>query len=176
MVGGRCLGEGACGNSGNELADHYARIATTSGDEMDIPSPYSYVKFKIKRNIIEEWEKYWLNDDSESGRRNRGIIAHYHKGATRVLPSHAESLNNRRHDSSGITVGVLVAITAHGPTLLERGTLRHRSGANSNPHHYCTPGRARTRLLVRQLLTRALVVPPQRSHSSRTSINCHRPD
>ncbi|GBN15129.1 hypothetical protein AVEN_160919-1 [Araneus ventricosus] len=76
MVGGRCLGEGACGNSGNELADHYAKIASASGDDIDIPAPYFYVKFKIKINIIEEWEKYWLHDDSESVRRIRGFVEH----------------------------------------------------------------------------------------------------
>ncbi|GBN25135.1 hypothetical protein AVEN_200187-1 [Araneus ventricosus] len=68
------------GYLGNELADHYAKIATTSGDEMDIPDPYSYVKFTIEEHIIEEWGKYWPNDDSEAGRRIRrklGDADHY---------------------------------------------------------------------------------------------------
>ncbi|GBM76627.1 hypothetical protein AVEN_41273-1 [Araneus ventricosus] len=45
------------------------------------------------------------------------------------------------HDSMvGTKVGVLAAITGHGPTLPEGGTYRHRSRGNS-PHNIMYPSR-----------------------------------
>ncbi|GBM40723.1 hypothetical protein AVEN_232090-1, partial [Araneus ventricosus] len=45
-------------------------------------------------------------------------------------------------------VGVLTAITGHGPTPPEGGTYRHRSGSNS-PHTITMPTReVRTRLVL----------------------------
>ncbi|GBO30034.1 hypothetical protein AVEN_98055-1, partial [Araneus ventricosus] len=57
---------------------------------------------------------------------------------------------------SGAMIGVLVAITGHGPTPSEGGSSRHRKGGNSTPH---PPEEARTRLLKWRLLIRVLVVP-----------------
>ncbi|GBM14314.1 hypothetical protein AVEN_128371-1 [Araneus ventricosus] len=69
----------------------------------------------------------------------------YHKGTTPVLPKHPESLNNPVTTAVGTKIGVLIAITGHCPNPPEGGAFRHWSGGNSTPHHYCTPGKARTR-------------------------------
>ncbi|GBN69250.1 hypothetical protein AVEN_125603-1, partial [Araneus ventricosus] len=39
------------GIPGNELTDQYAKIATTDGQELNVSSPYSYLKRKIKNYI-----------------------------------------------------------------------------------------------------------------------------
>ncbi|GBM36949.1 hypothetical protein AVEN_153902-1 [Araneus ventricosus] len=41
------------GIPGNELADQYAKIATTDGQELNIPAPYTCVKRKIKNYILD---------------------------------------------------------------------------------------------------------------------------
>ncbi|GBN99613.1 hypothetical protein AVEN_169504-1 [Araneus ventricosus] len=40
------------GNPGNELADRQAKLATTIGQYLDLPAPYSYIRYKIKAFII----------------------------------------------------------------------------------------------------------------------------
>ncbi|GBM57866.1 hypothetical protein AVEN_247483-1 [Araneus ventricosus] len=55
-------------NPRNKLADHFAKRAIIAREETNIPAPYSYIKPKIKRKILDDWEIYWNVDDSESGR------------------------------------------------------------------------------------------------------------
>ncbi|GBM27777.1 hypothetical protein AVEN_275681-1 [Araneus ventricosus] len=66
-----CFGEG---DVGDELANNCAKIASTSGKEIDIPASYSDIQFKIKRYIRDEWEKFWFNEDSESEKHIRGHL------------------------------------------------------------------------------------------------------
>ncbi|GBM02442.1 hypothetical protein AVEN_76493-1 [Araneus ventricosus] len=40
------------GNPGNELADHFAKIASSCGDYMPIPAPYSCVKRVCKEFLV----------------------------------------------------------------------------------------------------------------------------
>ncbi|GBN61258.1 hypothetical protein AVEN_13441-1 [Araneus ventricosus] len=54
------------GNTGNERADSQARQATTIGQYLDLPAPYSYVKLRVKQFIIHEWENYWNQHNSSS--------------------------------------------------------------------------------------------------------------
>ncbi|GBL74136.1 hypothetical protein AVEN_231027-1 [Araneus ventricosus] len=49
------------GNPGNELADHFAKIASSCGADMSRPSPYSYVKRACKEFLMNEWNSYWKN-------------------------------------------------------------------------------------------------------------------
>ncbi|GBM33491.1 hypothetical protein AVEN_272991-1 [Araneus ventricosus] len=55
------------GNPGNELADHFAKIASSCGVDMSIPAPYSYVKRVCKEFLMNEWNSYWKN--STTGKR-----------------------------------------------------------------------------------------------------------
>ncbi|GBN21114.1 hypothetical protein AVEN_49214-1 [Araneus ventricosus] len=57
---------------GNELADQYARIATTDGQGQNIPAAYTYVKRKIKNYILDSWQRYWK--DSAKGVTVKGYI------------------------------------------------------------------------------------------------------
>ncbi|GBM23879.1 hypothetical protein AVEN_208512-1 [Araneus ventricosus] len=49
------------GNPGNELADHFVKIASSCGAYMSIPAPYSYVKRVCKEFLMNEWNSYWKN-------------------------------------------------------------------------------------------------------------------
>ncbi|GBM80812.1 hypothetical protein AVEN_144538-1 [Araneus ventricosus] len=58
-----CLAEGLVGVawvkahvgiSGNELADHFDKLASVEGESMDIPFPYSFVKFTLKKKLLED--------------------------------------------------------------------------------------------------------------------------
>ncbi|GBN62536.1 hypothetical protein AVEN_91116-1 [Araneus ventricosus] len=60
-------------------------------------------------------------------------------------------LNDDRYNSSDTEVGVLSAITGHGPTPPEGDMYHHRQRENPQPLMYTSPG-ARTRLLIRRLL------------------------
>ncbi|GBN87260.1 hypothetical protein AVEN_149316-1 [Araneus ventricosus] len=40
------------GNPGNELADHFTKIASSCGADMSIPAPYSYVKKVCKEFLM----------------------------------------------------------------------------------------------------------------------------
>ncbi|GBL87059.1 hypothetical protein AVEN_218756-1 [Araneus ventricosus] len=62
------------GNPGNERADGQATLATTMGQYLDLPTPYSYVKLKIKQFVIHEWENYWNKHDSSSVIRVRTFM------------------------------------------------------------------------------------------------------
>ncbi|GBN54517.1 hypothetical protein AVEN_116275-1, partial [Araneus ventricosus] len=58
------------GIPGNELADQYAKIATTDGQELNISAPYTYVKRKIKNYILDSWQRHW--EESGKGVRVKG--------------------------------------------------------------------------------------------------------
>ncbi|GBN43081.1 hypothetical protein AVEN_259971-1 [Araneus ventricosus] len=60
------------GNPGNELADHFAKIASFCGTEMFIPTPYSFVKRTCNDLSICEWNIYWTN--SVSGQRTKDFF------------------------------------------------------------------------------------------------------
>ncbi|GBN47711.1 hypothetical protein AVEN_242102-1 [Araneus ventricosus] len=56
---------------GNELADDHTKLATAEGEKLEIPTPYSCVKFKIEKDLLNYWQETWDDYDSESGRRTR---------------------------------------------------------------------------------------------------------
>ncbi|GBL84311.1 hypothetical protein AVEN_118681-1 [Araneus ventricosus] len=47
------------GDPGNELADHHAKLATAEGEKLEIPIPYSSVKFIIEKNLLSDWQETW---------------------------------------------------------------------------------------------------------------------
>ncbi|GBN84855.1 hypothetical protein AVEN_83301-1 [Araneus ventricosus] len=60
------------GNTGNELADHFTKIASSCGADMSIPAPYPYVKRVCKEFLMNERNSYWKN--STTGKRTKEII------------------------------------------------------------------------------------------------------
>ncbi|GBM19725.1 hypothetical protein AVEN_85-1, partial [Araneus ventricosus] len=64
------------GIPGNELADQYAKIATTDGQELNIPAPYTYVKRKIQNYILDSWQRHW--EESGKGVRVKGTFHSLH--------------------------------------------------------------------------------------------------
>ncbi|GBL86109.1 hypothetical protein AVEN_22697-1 [Araneus ventricosus] len=79
-----CLAEGLVGLSwvkahvgipGNELADHFAKLASVEGEGMDIPFPYSFVKFTLKKKLLEDWQIYYGAYETASGNRIRGFVS-----------------------------------------------------------------------------------------------------
>ncbi|GBN70378.1 hypothetical protein AVEN_269410-1 [Araneus ventricosus] len=50
---------------GNQFADHEAKSANTEGEKLEIPTSYSYVKFKIEKNLMKDWQETWDGCDSE---------------------------------------------------------------------------------------------------------------
>ncbi|GBL79714.1 hypothetical protein AVEN_18240-1 [Araneus ventricosus] len=78
-----CLAEGLVGLAwvkahvgipGNELADHFAKLASVEGEGMDIPFPYSFVKFTLKKKLLEDWQIYYGAYETASGNRIRGFV------------------------------------------------------------------------------------------------------
>ncbi|GBN99811.1 hypothetical protein AVEN_65827-2-1, partial [Araneus ventricosus] len=76
-----CLAEGLVawvkahvGIPGNELADHFAKLARVEGEGMDIPFPYSLVKFTLKKKLLEDWQIYYGAYETASGNRIRGFV------------------------------------------------------------------------------------------------------
>ncbi|GBO20627.1 hypothetical protein AVEN_124822-1 [Araneus ventricosus] len=67
-------------------------------------------------------------------------------------------LTNGRHDSSDTEVGVLTAITGHGPTPSEGGMIRHRCRVTE--HTPLLYPLARIHLLICQLLIQELLLSP----------------
>ncbi|GBM21959.1 hypothetical protein AVEN_187957-1 [Araneus ventricosus] len=65
-----------CGvpSRGNELADHHANLTTAEDEKLEIPTPYSCVKFKIEKNVMNDWQETWDGYDSESGRGTRDLV------------------------------------------------------------------------------------------------------
>ncbi|GBM97847.1 hypothetical protein AVEN_148147-1, partial [Araneus ventricosus] len=59
------------GIPGNEWADQQAKQAISSGEELDIPAPRSYLNQKIKSYILQTWTNYWNCYNSASGIRVR---------------------------------------------------------------------------------------------------------
>ncbi|GBL75896.1 Putative protein in type-1 retrotransposable element R1DM [Araneus ventricosus] len=59
------------GIEGNELADQFAKQALSTGEELDIPAPRSYLNRKLKSFILNTWNTYWSQYDSASGVRVR---------------------------------------------------------------------------------------------------------
>ncbi|GBL89497.1 hypothetical protein AVEN_87836-1 [Araneus ventricosus] len=43
------------GIPGNELADQFAKLATTNGELMNLPFPHSHLKLQLKRILLESW-------------------------------------------------------------------------------------------------------------------------
>ncbi|GBO39149.1 Putative protein in type-1 retrotransposable element R1DM [Araneus ventricosus] len=62
------------GIPGNEWADQQAKQAISSGEELNIPAPRSYLNRKIKSYITQTWTNYWNNYSSASGIRVRSFI------------------------------------------------------------------------------------------------------
>ncbi|GBL80067.1 hypothetical protein AVEN_29078-1 [Araneus ventricosus] len=78
-----CLVEGLVGLAwvkahvgipGNELADHFAKLANVEGEGMDIPYPYSFLKFTLKKKLLEDWQIYYGAYETASGNRIRGFV------------------------------------------------------------------------------------------------------
>ncbi|GBM65612.1 hypothetical protein AVEN_164719-1 [Araneus ventricosus] len=55
------------GEPGIEFADRHEILATLEGKVLIIPTPYSYINFKICKDLIKNWQINWDNYDSESG-------------------------------------------------------------------------------------------------------------
>ncbi|GBM20165.1 hypothetical protein AVEN_5689-1 [Araneus ventricosus] len=49
-------------------------MATAEGDKLEIPIPYSSVKFITEKNLLNDWQETWDGYDSESGRRTRDFV------------------------------------------------------------------------------------------------------
>ncbi|GBM68894.1 Putative protein in type-1 retrotransposable element R1DM, partial [Araneus ventricosus] len=62
------------GIQGNEMADQNAKQAITSGEELVIPAPRSFLNRKLKLYICQTWNTFWSNYDSASGERVRKHI------------------------------------------------------------------------------------------------------
>ncbi|GBM62008.1 hypothetical protein AVEN_199311-1 [Araneus ventricosus] len=62
------------GIPGNELADQFAKLATTNGELMNLPLPYSYLKFQLKRILLESWNDGYTQYHSASGTRIRAYV------------------------------------------------------------------------------------------------------
>ncbi|GBM01233.1 hypothetical protein AVEN_253628-1 [Araneus ventricosus] len=78
-----CLKEGLVGLAwvkahvgipGNDLADHFAKLASVEGEGMDIPYPYSFVKFTLKKKLLDDWQIYYGAYGTASGNRIRGFV------------------------------------------------------------------------------------------------------
>ncbi|GBN58465.1 hypothetical protein AVEN_187343-1 [Araneus ventricosus] len=52
---------------GNKLADQFAKAATTKGESLLLPAPYSYLKKFITTYILKNWQRDW--EESKSGIR-----------------------------------------------------------------------------------------------------------
>ncbi|GBN02977.1 Putative protein in type-1 retrotransposable element R1DM, partial [Araneus ventricosus] len=62
------------GIPGNELADHFAKLASVECEGMDIPFPYSFVKFTLKKRLLEDWQIYYGAYETASGNRIRAFF------------------------------------------------------------------------------------------------------
>ncbi|GBN69539.1 hypothetical protein AVEN_30179-1 [Araneus ventricosus] len=62
------------GIQGNELADQQAKLAITTGEELNIRAPRSYLNRPLKEYIIKEWYGYWNNYNSALGIRVRSFL------------------------------------------------------------------------------------------------------
>ncbi|GFQ99470.1 RNase H domain-containing protein [Trichonephila clavata] len=48
----------------NDIADHFAKVATTNGVEVGVPAPRSYVMKILQNKLIEDWESLFSNSDT----------------------------------------------------------------------------------------------------------------
>ncbi|GBM33341.1 hypothetical protein AVEN_194947-1 [Araneus ventricosus] len=62
------------GIAGNELADQFAKLATTNGELMNLPLPYSYLKLQLKRILLESWNDCYTQYQTASGTRVRAYV------------------------------------------------------------------------------------------------------
>ncbi|GBL82182.1 hypothetical protein AVEN_252375-1 [Araneus ventricosus] len=62
------------GIPGNEWANQQKKKAISSGEELVIPAPRSYLNRKIKSYILQTWTNYWNSYNSSSGIRVRNFI------------------------------------------------------------------------------------------------------
>ncbi|GBN39971.1 hypothetical protein AVEN_197808-1 [Araneus ventricosus] len=62
------------GIPGNELANHFAKLASVEGEGMDIPFPYSFVKSTLKKKLLEDWQIYYGACETASGNRIRSFV------------------------------------------------------------------------------------------------------
>ncbi|GBM33529.1 hypothetical protein AVEN_273022-1 [Araneus ventricosus] len=78
-----CLAEGLVGLAwvkahvgipGNELADHFAKLASVEGEAVDIPFPYSFVKFALKKKLLKDRQIHYGAYETASGNRIRGFV------------------------------------------------------------------------------------------------------
>ncbi|GBO34757.1 hypothetical protein AVEN_141487-1 [Araneus ventricosus] len=65
------VGEDSHQDPGNELADNFAKLASIEGEGMNIPYPYSSVKFTLKEKLLEDWQIYNGAYETASGNRIR---------------------------------------------------------------------------------------------------------
>ncbi|GBN14938.1 hypothetical protein AVEN_249828-1 [Araneus ventricosus] len=68
------VGEGSHQDPGNELADHFTKLASIEGEGMDIPYPYSFDKFTLKKKLLEDWQIYYGAYETASGNRIRSFV------------------------------------------------------------------------------------------------------
>ncbi|GBL90530.1 hypothetical protein AVEN_179449-1 [Araneus ventricosus] len=62
------------GIPGNELADQFAELATTNGELMNLPLPYSYLKLQLKRLLLQSWNDCYTEYQSASVTRVRVYV------------------------------------------------------------------------------------------------------
>ncbi|GBL72505.1 hypothetical protein AVEN_115415-1 [Araneus ventricosus] len=62
------------GIPGNELADQFAKLATTNGELMILQLPHSYLKLQLKRIILESWNDCYTQYQSASGTQIRAYV------------------------------------------------------------------------------------------------------
>ncbi|GBM37240.1 hypothetical protein AVEN_209892-1 [Araneus ventricosus] len=63
------------GDPGNELAAHHAKLVTTEGEFMEIPTQYSCIKYKTEKLLLKNWQESWNEYYSDSGWRVRAFVS-----------------------------------------------------------------------------------------------------
>ncbi|GBN57286.1 hypothetical protein AVEN_167097-1 [Araneus ventricosus] len=84
------------GDPGNELADHHAKLATADGENMNVQTPLSCVKFKITKNLMKDWQYNWEKYDSDSEKRARSFVPCVNKKITGPQQMHNLLFNGTR--------------------------------------------------------------------------------
>ncbi|GBN92214.1 hypothetical protein AVEN_60170-1, partial [Araneus ventricosus] len=69
-----CLVKAHVGIPDNEHADHFTKLASVEFEGMAIPCPYSFVKFTLKKKLLEDWQIYYGAYETASGNRIRGFV------------------------------------------------------------------------------------------------------
>ena len=74
------------GTFGNELADREAKAATTRETvDLDLPVPHSYIKRKLKEQLLQNWQDHW--DYSDKGRKTNTLIPKVNQEEYPLTPS-----------------------------------------------------------------------------------------